>query len=150
MRKLTTLREIRASFWAKVDIYGERAGLAVLTSARVSRMRQLRCRFGVRVVWLARLFGVSRSTVNYVLSYQLWNRQDRELKKRLKDIHNVPEHKGSSNANSILTEAAVRAMRTRYAHKLKDPITQSQLASIYGVKAVTVQKILSRKLWKHV
>ena len=53
---------------------------------------------------------------------------------------------GSKNPNAILNEEAVKKLRQLY----KAGYTKSNLASIFNIKLVTVRKIVTYKLWKHV
>lgn len=52
---------------------------------------------------------------------------------------------GESNANAIMNEEKVRAIRWS-----KGKITQQELADIYGISKSTISRIQSHKIWKHV
>lgn len=53
---------------------------------------------------------------------------------------------GEGHTQAVLTEAAVRQIRDRYA---AGGVTQKQLAAEHGVAATTVAAVLSRRSWKH-
>lgn len=55
--------------------------------------------------------------------------------------------KGSTNGSAKLTEKEVIAIRNKYKPRI---YTCKMLASEYGVSDILIQKIVARKLWKHI
>ena len=56
-------------------------------------------------------------------------------------------HNGSNNPNATLNEEAVREIRDAYA---RHEVSVDELAKSYGVKPVTIYKVLSGERWASV
>jgi DNA-directed RNA polymerase sigma subunit (sigma70/sigma32) len=62
----------------------------------------------------------------------------------------VHVYRGSAHPCAILTEDAVRAIRTRWANRASTPVTQAQLGRQYKVSPRAIRAVLRREKWGHV
>lgn len=70
------------------------------------------------------------------------NNQDRHSKGR-----SLGAHKGEEHHKSKLTDEKVREIRNRYSFR---KVLQKNLAHEFGVTVLTIQMVLSRRIWKHI
>lgn len=66
-------------------------------------------------------------------------------------LRGVTHNQGEGNGNAILTEEAVRDIRSAYARGRKGrPGNAAALAEKYGVTIDTIRDVAARRAWKHV
>jgi hypothetical protein len=58
--------------------------------------------------------------------------------------------RGEEQGNHRLTEVQVRAIRRRYIFRSRGPNGGPALALEFGVSRSTIERIVSRKMWKHI
>jgi group I intron endonuclease len=71
----------------------------------------------------------------------------RKFTKQTKDRMYNSSKKGEDNHGAILTENQVREIRSKH---VPFKYSMERLASEYGVKRITIQKLIKRVTWKHI
>lgn len=74
------------------------------------------------------------------------NNRDRAAKGRGAKAHRHPSP-GMANGNAVLTDAAIRDIRSTYA---KGGISQQAIAEQYGVSQPLISRIVLKKGWRHI
>jgi hypothetical protein len=120
---------------------GEEHARAVLTDAQVRKIRAWPKSYGYRQV-LARLFGVSVSTIDDIRSGRTWA----HLNDTGAPARTVTVRRGEEHGGAVLTEAQVREIRTAR----KDGSTLREIAAQHGVHPMTIQAAVTGKTWGHV
>lgn len=126
---------------------GEKVGGSKLTEEVVVELRRLYAAGGFTQQKLADKFGLSREGVGCALRGQNW----RHLPGAIDSLSPVAlankARAGERHPTAKLTEQQVREIRRLFA---SNNHTQKELAAMFGVSAVNVYQIVSRRSWRHI
>ena len=123
-----------------VALQGEKSANAHLTEKNVRSIYKLLAS-GAPAATIAKLYSVSKSTVNMIAKGKRWAHLYRPLKKK-----RASAPKGERCAHSILNGKKVRSIR----RLLKRGQTRPNIAKLFRVSITAIQNIGSGRTWSHI
>lgn len=118
---------------------GELHPTAVLTEAQAMSARE-QYAAGRSQVAIAADLGVSQTVISAIVRGVAWAHLGSAVSRP------IDSRAGAGNGRAKVTEEEVRAIRQRWS----DGETQEQIAQEFGLKQVTVSKIVRRESWRHI